>query len=167
MTPNLPQGDISIRAAASRDAAALASLSEGLGYRVSEAVAGARLESILANPDHGLFVAESGGEVVGWVHVYAYCSLLSGRAGELGGLVVHEGHQRQGAGQQLMERAETWAWKKGCNRINVRSRVTREVAHQFYSAMDYPWVKDQKVFRKSAPRMAKASTASARRPQEN
>jgi GNAT superfamily N-acetyltransferase len=53
------------------------------------------------------------------------------------GLVVGEGHQSAGIGAQLLGAAERWARARGCRRLVVATRVTRERAHRFYAREGY------------------------------
>lgn len=52
------------------DAPAIAAMSEQLGYPTMPAWIRERLAFINSNPDNGFIVAERGGAVVGWIHVY-------------------------------------------------------------------------------------------------
>jgi len=138
-----------IRAAGAGDAKRIAALSEQLGYPTDEGAVLGRLRAIGRRPDHGAFVAEAEGVVVGWVHVYAVATLESPAHAEIGGLVVDEAHRGRGIGRALMERAEAWARDMGLGVMRLRSNVIRAEAHAFYERIGYAPVKTQKVFAKA------------------
>jgi GNAT superfamily N-acetyltransferase len=48
----------------------------------------------------------------------------------------------------LLQEAEKWAKRTGCQGMSVRSNVIRERAHQFYEKHGYEHYKTQKAFRK-------------------
>jgi len=138
-----------IRPAELRDAAEIAQLSRELGY---PAVSGEteRLEILLELAGHAVFVAEgAGGDLAGWVHVFAAYRLASPSFGELGGLVVTERLRGQGIGRALVEAAEMWARAQGLAKLRVRSNAVREGAHGFYSHLGFAKVKNQAVFQRS------------------
>ncbi len=138
-----------IRAAGEGDAERIATLSEQLGYPTDAEAMLKRLRAIGRRPDHGVFVAEAEGNVVGWVHVYAVAALESPAHAEIGGLVVDEAHRGRGIGRALMERAEAWARDMGLGAVRLRSNVIRAEAHAFYERIGYAQVKTQKVFAKA------------------
>ena len=98
---------------------------------------------------HAVFVAESGGEVIGWLHVSVTHLLESDVRAEINGLVVADGQRSLGAGARLLASAEEWARKRKCKGMSVRSNVIRERAHDFYLKNGYEHYKTQKAFRKA------------------
>lgn len=135
-----------IREAKMSDVKILSDLCSQLGYEVEESDIKKRLQYILDNPDHGLFVYEDQkGLVGGWAHVFGK-HLLEGVYAELGGIVVDSRHRRLGIGKSLIEHCEKWAIEKGYSELRVRSGGTREKAHLFYTQMGYENTKWQKVF---------------------
>lgn len=146
-----PRADMSatVRAAEESDAERIAALSGQLGYPVAAEAVLKRLRAIQQRPDHAVFVAEMGGQVVGWVHVYGVATLESPPHAEIGGLVVDEAQRGRGVGRALMERAESWARSMGLETVRLRSNVVRAEAHAFYEHIGYAQVKTQKVFAKS------------------
>lgn len=141
----------SIRPARLEDAPALAPLSTQLGYPATAAEIAARLDAILADPDQAVYVAETSGQVAGWVHVAHYLTLESGAAVEIRGLVVDENRRGSGLGRALVLQAEAWARDRGVRVVRVRSNVVRAGAHEFYRRLGYSLVKTQHAFRKSLP----------------
>jgi GNAT superfamily N-acetyltransferase len=142
-------GGLRIRPAGPDDAERIAALATQLGYPSTPAQADARLERLLRDEEHGVFVAESFGLVVGWVHVFVKHLLESDPEAEIGGLVVDESYRGAGAGKLLMERAEEWARAKGLKSVYLRSNVIRQEAHVFYVKLGYHIVKTQTAFRKT------------------
>jgi GNAT superfamily N-acetyltransferase len=138
-----------IRSAIDKDAGAIATLSGQLGYEVSRTEAQDRLAAIRARSDGEVFVAESGGTVVGWVMVVGAHPLVNPACAEIGGLVVDEGRRGRGIGRELMAAAEGWAVSMGYASVRLRSNVIREAAHAFYRRLGYSETKRQAVFSKA------------------
>lgn len=140
---------ITIRAATLSDALRLAPLSGQLGYPSTPSQVAARLATILADPEHVVFIAEENpGEVLGWADVFVMRTIGAEPRAEIAGLVVEESCRSQGIGRLLMARAEEWARQKGCAAVTLRSNVIRERAHAFYERLGYQLIKTQKSFRK-------------------
>ena len=91
---------ITIRPAVQDDAEGLCALIATMGYQVGAQEVRARLGSLSA--DHAVFVALSGPEGVGWIHVLISHSLIVGTRAELGGLAVAAEAQGTGAGSALL-----------------------------------------------------------------
>ena len=114
----------------------------------AEAVRG-RTTEISRDEHHAIFVAETDGCVIGWVHVYL-CPLLEvDLQAEIGGLVVDESWRSRGVGRLLLERAEQWAREHGVCKLIVRSNIVRERAHAFYERVGYVCFKTSRVFSKT------------------
>ncbi len=130
------------------DTERVADLCEQLGYPVRAGEVGLRLAALAALPDHCLLVAESGGDVLGWIHVRNTLTLESTPWAEVDGLVVDARWRGRGVGTRLLDDAERWARERGLAEIRLRSNVIRAAAHQFYRARGYEVVKTQLNFRK-------------------
>jgi GNAT superfamily N-acetyltransferase len=131
------------------DADRIAELSAELGYPVTAVEVAERLEAIRGFENHEFTVAAlSGGEVVGWIHIYVRYIVMSDPMVEVDGLVVDGRCRGTGIGKRLMEHAEEWARDRGIGVVNLRSNVIREGAHAFYHRIGYEYVKHQMVFRK-------------------
>jgi GNAT superfamily N-acetyltransferase len=138
-----------IRLMVSADVAEIAALSGQLGYPMSAVALQKRYGMISQHGDNGIFVAERGGGLLGWVHVVGVHYLESPHSfAEIGGLVVDMEVRRQRIGQALMEQAEHWAREKGYREVRLRSGLQRTDAHQFYQAVGYTLVKTGHTFRK-------------------
>jgi len=139
---------MTIRPMTRADAPAVASLSTQLSYdHTPTSLIAERLGSFA--PDHGCYVAEQGGAVVGWVEVFGVHMLISARFfAEIGGLVVDMGARRQGVGRSLMVQAEAWAQGHGYSEVRLRSGLHRAEAHEFYQSVGYELAKTSHMFRK-------------------
>lgn len=139
-----------IRRAGPEDAERIADLSGQLGYPASAQQIRQRLQTILTNGRHAVYVAQrADGTVIGWIHIYL-CPLVEvALQAEIGGLIVDEQQRGQGIGQRLLEAAERWAAERECTAVTVRSNIIRERAHRFYTRLGYRLVKTQRVFTKT------------------
>jgi GNAT superfamily N-acetyltransferase len=143
-----------IRIATMSDAAAIAELSNQLGYQTSAQQSETRLGSVLVSIDHAVFVACVDGAVVGWVHAFVARRIESDAFAELGGFVVAESHRRRGIGRRLLKRAEEWALAQGVTKLRVRSRSDRDDARASYENLGFSIKKEQRVFDKPLRRSA-------------
>lgn len=139
---------ISVRPAEVADAAAAAHLSGVLGYPVDTETMRARLARLTDSPEHGVFMACAGDEVVGWIHVSAVEHMQSEPRAEIGGLVVAEAWRSQRVGALLVAHAETWARDRQFAELLVRSQIAREAAHRFYVREGFTRTKTSAVFSK-------------------
>jgi GNAT superfamily N-acetyltransferase len=147
----LDRTGVRIRKARRNDAERIAQLSGELGYPATAGQIAARLRQLKPASKHAVFVAECSDAtvgLVGWLHVSVSHLLESDIRAEVNGLIVAEGQRSAGAGAKLLEAAEEWAQRHGCQGMNVRSNVIRERAHGFYERNGYEHYKTQKAFRK-------------------
>ncbi len=139
----------SVRPVELRDVPVLTTLAATLGYPATEAQIRVRLERVLADREHALFVAEdAAGRVVGWVHVFINKLLESDARAEIGGLVSDPTARRQGIGRALMQQAEQWAKGRGLPAVSLRTNIKRIDAHRFYESLGYTTAKTQFNYRK-------------------
>jgi GNAT superfamily N-acetyltransferase len=137
-----------LRPAEAEDATAIAKLATELGYPSTAGEVHSRLERLRsAGADaHAVFVAErEGGEVVGWLHVFAAARVESPPFAEIGGLVVGSEARGEGVGERLVRAAEEWARARGLSELRVRSNVVRTRAHGFYERVGFGQLKSQLV----------------------
>ncbi|MEO1060897.1 MAG: GNAT family N-acetyltransferase [Actinomycetota bacterium] len=83
------------------------------------------------------FVAEDGGEVVGFVSVSPTEHFAGERDADVGELIVAEDAERRGVGRALLERAESWAADAGFRCITLTTGAANTVARSFYAASGY------------------------------
>jgi len=148
----LDRTGVRIRKARRSDAERIAQLSGELGYPATAGQIATRLRQLKPASKHAVFVAECSDAtvgLVGWLHVSVSHLLESDIRAEVNGLIVAEGQRSAGAGAKLLEAAEEWARRHGCQGMNVRSNVLRERAHGFYERNGYEHYKTQKAFRKA------------------
>jgi ribosomal protein S18 acetylase RimI-like enzyme/uncharacterized membrane protein YphA (DoxX/SURF4 family) len=161
MAPPLP--DIALRLARTSDAAALARLSDQLGFPLDAEAARARLRDALGGPDHALIVAESGGRVAGLIELKRVRLFTARRQVEVISLVVDEDARGRGIGKRLLEEAERWAADLGCRKVRVRSRSMRDQGHALYRSSGYEEVATELCFEKQlGPAKPKSAPSSPR-----
>lgn len=138
-----------IREAELADCAAITRLNrEELGYDFPEKRTREKLRACLANPAHKIFVAESGGEVVGYLHLEDYDVLYSPHMKNVLGIAVSGACRRQGVGRALLAAGEAWAKADGAVAVRLVSGEGREGAHAFYQSLGYTGNKLQRNFKK-------------------
>jgi len=138
-----------IRACRPQDVPRLAALCGQLGYPVSREMVRRRLEEVMGDAAHVVYVAQAeDGEVVGWAHAFVRRLLMVEPHVEVGGLVVDEERRGRGVGRLLMEAVESWAREQGCQAVYLRSNVVRRDAHRFYEQIGYANIKTSLTFRK-------------------
>ncbi len=142
------KAEVIIRRAERDDAAKLADLCGQLGYPSTQEQVAERLKVLVDDRDHAIFVAEMGGEVVGWVQALVLRLLVEDAQAQIGGLVVDEAHRNQKIGEKLMEAAEEWTREQGLRRVYVTSNIKRERAHKFYERIGYEKLKTSFAFTK-------------------
>jgi len=119
------------------DAPALAALAGELGYATSAEALVGRLAA-LHPTDAAVMVSTDSDDVpIGWCHVEMRRTLVEPMSALIVGLVIGEGHRSAGIGAGLLAAAEAWARARGCKRLVVATRITRERAHRFYAREGY------------------------------
>jgi GNAT superfamily N-acetyltransferase len=119
------------------DAPALAALAGELGYLTSAEELLGRLAA-LHPTDAAVIVATDANDIpTGWCHVEMYRTLVEPKSALIMGLVIGDGHRSLGIGAELLAAAEGWARARGCRRLVVATRITRERAHRFYAREGY------------------------------
>ncbi len=130
-----------IRSATTSDAPVLAALSHELGYEVTAAEMVERLGKLPVTDR--VLVAEVDGDVLGWVHLAVYRTLLDPPSAGVLGLVVTERSRGRGVGRLLMDRADAFAREHGLPKVTLRSNVIRNGAHRFYERIGFVETKRQ------------------------
>jgi len=134
-----------IRSAGREDAPRLAQLAGDLGYTISSASVGTAIGRL--QPDEGaIFVADEGGHLTGWIHVYRSRAIQTQPFAEVGGLVVDPQNRGDGIGRRLLETAEQWCSANGLAVVRVRSNIVRSNAHLFYERRGYDVEKTSYTF---------------------
>jgi GNAT superfamily N-acetyltransferase len=141
---------LAIRPPRDEDAAALAALSEQLGYPVSADELRARLSAVATNDQAAVLVAtDAADRPIGWLHVELKRTLVAPLTAQIMALVVDDAARNHGVGKELLAAAEAWASTRGCRHMIVGTRVTRQRAHRFYQREGYALQKTSHFFEKS------------------
>lgn len=144
---------IVIRRMAPSDAEAVAEQAGQLGYPTAPEAIAERMARITAHAeaDALLVAVDEADRPMGWAHVEVRDTLVAPHAAQLMALVVADGARNRGVGRDLLAAAETWASERGCERLLVATRVTREDAHRFYRREGYEIDKTSHIFEKPLP----------------
>ena len=127
-----------VRQAVPEDGFGLSELLGALGYPCPPEEASQRVIDLRADHDQTLFVAGSGGELLGMVCLdLAYYLPLGALTCRITALAVLPQAQRRGVGRQLLREAEAVARNAGAVRIELTSAAHRHEAHEFYRACNY------------------------------
>ena len=145
-----PESDaVRIRPPRPSDATALAALAGELGYPSdSEALPG-RLAAVHPTDAAVIVAADATDQPIGWCHVELHRTLVEPLSALIVGLIIGEEHRSAGVGARLLATAEGWARARGCARMLVATRITRERAHRFYAREGYEMSKTSYFFAKS------------------
>ncbi len=79
-----------VRPATVHDAEGIARLSDQVGYPSTDEEIARRLAQVIGHTTHAVYIAESDGRLIGWVHIFLNYSLLADMPAEIAGLVVDE-----------------------------------------------------------------------------
>ena len=127
-----------IREALPADAPALARLNRtAMGYDYPEDQTADRLAAILQDSRCKIFMAESAGQVAGYLHLEDYQLLYGDPMKNIMGIAVDPNRRRQGLGRALLEAGEAWAREQGAAGVRLVSGESRQGAHAFYRALGY------------------------------
>jgi GNAT superfamily N-acetyltransferase len=96
-------------------------------------------DSVLADPDQRLLVAEEGGRLAGSAHlmVLRHFGRSLSRSGVVEGVVVDPAYRRAGVGAALMRAAADAARAAGCYKLALTSNLARTGAHRFYRRLGW------------------------------
>ena len=140
---------IKVRPPAAQEAARLAELATQLGYPSTAGQIEMRLKRIADNAEHLILVAENAeGWAIGWLHAFISRSVESDAWAEVAALIVDQECRGQGAGRELLARAEAWSRAQGVRTLRLRSNIVREGAHDFYVKLGFTLEKTQHAFSK-------------------
>jgi GNAT superfamily N-acetyltransferase len=132
------------------DADAVAEQAGQLGYPTPPEAIVDRMTRITSHGelDALLVAVDDDDRPVGWAHVGVRDTLVEPHGAQLMALVVGDGARNRGVGRDLLAAAERWAGDRGCERLVVATRVTREDAHRFYQRAGYELDKTSHIFGK-------------------
>jgi predicted N-acetyltransferase YhbS len=126
-----------IRPATETDVPALAALATHLGYPTGEATMRDRMRRIGAHADYATLVAESGGQVVGFVGLMWALSYVGNAHARLLSLVVEPAERGWGTGAALVAAVVGWARARGAGSVRLTTALHRERTHRFYERLGY------------------------------
>ncbi|MEK7953077.1 GNAT family N-acetyltransferase [Luteolibacter soli] len=127
-----------LRPAGPRDAEELSVLLSELGYPSAPEAVVRRISACADVPGLSIVVATMDERIVGVVAVHCVPTLISDAAlGRITALVVADEMRGRGIGRQLVEEAEAFARKQGCERMELTSGDHRPGAHAFYVRLGY------------------------------
>jgi len=96
----------------------------------------ASFAATLASSAHDLVLAEMGGAVVGLAHLMTYEDLSHGApAGELLGLVVHDGYRGRGIGRALLGEVCRLARQRGVGELHINTELDNLPAQRLYKSI--------------------------------
>jgi N-acetylglutamate synthase-like GNAT family acetyltransferase len=128
---------VTVRPARLDDAPALVSLLGELGYPTEGETLQRRLDALVASPAVALLVAERDGRVVGLASMHVMPLIERAPMGRLSAIVVAASERGAGIGHALVERVESEARARGCERLEVTSAERRADAHAFYRSLGF------------------------------
>ena len=141
--------EVKIRKVEIGDAEAVRDISaEGLGYSCDLALVQKKIAR-LNEAREAVFVAVTGGGVVGYIHVERYDVLYFETMANVLGLSVFKAYHKMGVGKALLFAAEDWARQNNIKMMRLNSGMNRTDAHGFYEHLGYTSEKDQKRFVKT------------------
>ena len=97
---------------------------------------------LIADENVGVFVAETGGQLVGFLHAIVRDAppipiLVPRRYAVVDSIVVKSGFQKRGIGRLLMAKMQAWAIAKGASSIELNVYEFNETAISFYEKLGY------------------------------
>ena len=141
-------GQAQVRDMLAGDLQVVKTLLEQLGYDVKLDDVQFRFRSIIGSNDHALLVAELGGRMTGFLHIFARPALEKPHEAVVQSLVVDATIRRTGTGSVLMAEAEGWAVNRGFSSVALSSEISRDDAHAFYARIGYRTTATSYVLRK-------------------
>jgi len=132
-----PKPKLGIRNAKPSDAARLVELIDELGHEIDEKRVRKNLAALKKTSETPL-VATLGNQVVGMCGVGRRVVIhRPAPLGRITALVVTKDAQGHGIGRLLVDAAENWMRKEGCQLVEVTSNDRRTEAHAFYRHLGY------------------------------
>lgn len=140
--------ELQIREIEIKDYEFITGLSYQLGYKTTNENTLKWLIEIKNNKDNCVLVTLDKDRIIGWIHAFYTIRLESGPFIEIGGMVIDENYRRMGIGKILVDRIIDWFAFKKCSKLRARCNKTRIETHEFYKAIGFNEVKEQKIFDK-------------------
>lgn len=145
-------GCIIVRRARIKDGEAIAGLLGELGYPNTSRFIRRKIKKLSSDRNDRIFVTTRCGQVVGFVSCHVVPLIHQhGNLCRVTALVVSRELHGEGFGSELIAKAEQYARKKRCTKIEITSGEHRTWAHVFYRKLGYREV--SKRFLKSLDKM--------------
>jgi len=128
---------ITVRPMTKADLGAAEALCETLDYAPSPDDLRSHYESMADSSEHSLMIAELGGRVVGFVHVFIKRMLEDAPQAQVQAIATLPDVQGQGVGSRLLAAAEDWARARGIGAVTIYCAEYRDDTHDFYAARGY------------------------------
>jgi len=129
---------MNIRNATYKDAPAIRSLLDALGYKTTMSLLVNQLETLFGSDDHHVFVYELHQEVVGFISLHYMPQLaFDGELAFISYLSVDESVRDQRIDKALEQYVTQQALKRKCDRIQVHCMDWRAPEHKFYKQQGY------------------------------
>ncbi|MBE3559661.1 MAG: GNAT family N-acetyltransferase [Ktedonobacteraceae bacterium] len=157
------QADVTIREARVEDCDGIAAILHALGWfehinrqpvAQTQVQIAARIARCQIEKTHTILVAESKPHgVVGYVAVHWFPNLAFGHDGYVSELFLHPAMTDRGIGGRLLDAVSEYARKRGCTRLTLMNRRTRESYQRgFYAKHGWHEVSDAAFFTLPLPR---------------
>ena len=88
-------------------------------------------------PDHVVYVAVDGEQVVGVVHAAERTHFTGQTDAYVGELITAPGQERRGIARALMQAAEQWGAARGLGYLTLETGTANHNARAFYAALGY------------------------------
>ena len=121
---------------------------EELGYDFPRSQVEANIRRMMGEANNLLLVAESRGEVVGFIHAHNHEPVYAPPMKSVVALAVKPEYRKHGLGHMLVEAVENWARETGAAGVRVNSTEAMNDALHFYKSMGYEYIRTQYNFRK-------------------
>ena len=119
-----------------------------LGYNFPEEQVEANIRRMMGEANNLLLVAESGNEVVGFIHAHNHEPVYAPPMKSVVALAVRPEYRKHGLGHMLVKAVEDWARESGAAGVRVNSGENMNDALRFYKSMGFEYIKTQYNFRK-------------------
>ena len=133
---------VSVRRVQKADLFALAAMIEALaahhGDKTTNSATKLDRDLFGDQPFATAFVAETGGELIGYALLYPVYRATEGERGmELHHLFVKDGHRSEGIGRHLIDRAKAHARTLGCDFLSLGAATGNFAAYKYYQGLDF------------------------------
>lgn len=139
-----PEMPANVRIAQMVDSPAINQLINGeLGYHQDIDQTKEMLRKVLENKQEAVFVYQNSSQILGFIHVAMYHSLLIGSALNVMGVAVNSQYRRQGIGSHLFQAVENYAQAYKIELLRLNTGVERANAYAFYRSLGFEEDKKQ------------------------